>query len=317
MNNHPAVLTVTLNPALDMTAQLTALTPGAVNLVTSSDLHAAGKGINVARVLNDLGHPVTVTGLLGEDNQDRFVELFSQRGIDDAFVRVPGANRQNVKLVEQSRRVTDLNFPGIDATDDAIEQFATRLAALAQSHELIVVAGSLPPGLPVDTFRQWLQMLGDQRKKVVLDSSGAALIAGLAASPWLVKPNQEELSQWAGTPLHSEAELMTAGDQLAARGIKHVVISRGEQGVLWYHHHCWYRAKPPPVPVVSTVGAGDTLVAGMCHGLSLGLEHSDTLALATALSALAVSRTDVGITDRQEIDQMVAQIPVELLRASL
>ena len=69
--------------------------------------------------------------------------------------------------------------------------------------------------------------------------------------------------------------------------------------------------------MVSTVGAGDTLVAGMCHGLSLGLEHSDTLALATALSALAVSRTDVGITDRQQIDQMVAQIPVELLRASL
>ena len=317
MNNHPAVLTVTLNPALDMTAQLTTLEPGAVNLVTSSDLHAAGKGVNVARVLNDLGHPVTVTGLLGEDNQDRFVELFSQRGIHDAFVRVPGANRQNIKLVEQSRRVTDLNFPGIGVTADAIEQFATRLAALAQSHELIVVAGSLPPGLPAETFRQWLQMLGDQQKKVVLDSSGAALTVGLAASPWLVKPNQEELSQWAGTPLHSEAELMNAGDQLAARGIKHVVISRGEQGVLWYHHHCWYRAKPPPIPVISTVGAGDTLVAGMCHGLSLGLQHSDTLALATALSALAVSRTDVGITDRQQIDQMVAQIPVELLRASL
>ena len=317
MNNNPAVLTVTLNPALDMTAQLTALEPGAVNLVTSSHLHAAGKGVNVARVLNDLGHPVTVTGLLGEDNQDRFVELFTQRGIDDAFVRVPGANRQNVKLVEQSRRVTDLNFPGICATDEAIERFATRLANLAQSHELIVVAGSLPPGLPVDTFRQWLQMLRDQQKKVVLDSSGSALSAGLAACPWLVKPNQEELSQWAGIPLYSEEELMTAGDQLAASGIKHVVISRGEQGVLWYHHRCWYRATPPPVPVVSTVGAGDTLVAGMCHGISLGLEHSDTLALATALSALAVSRTDVGITDRRRIDQMVAQIPVELLRASL
>ena len=317
MNNNPAVLTVTLNPALDMTAQLTALKPGAVNLVTNSHLHAAGKGINVARVLNDLGHPVTVTGLLGEDNQDRFVELFTQRGINDAFVRVPGVNRQNVKLVEQSRRVTDLNFPGISATDDAIERFASRLATLAQSHELIVVAGSLPPGLPVDTFRQWLHMLRDQQKKVILDSSGAALNAGLAASPWLVKPNQEELSQWAGAPLHSEAELMAAGDQLAASGIKHVVISRGEQGVLWYHHRCWYRATPPPVPVVSTVGAGDTLVAGMCHGISLGLKHSDTLALATALSALAVSRTDVGITDRRRIDQMIAQIPVELLRASL
>ena len=317
MNHNPPVLTITLNPALDMTAQLAELEPGVVNLISDCHLHPAGKGINVARVLNDLGHPVTVTGLLGEDNQDRFVELFAQRGIQDAFVRVPGSNRQNIKLVEQSRRVTDLNFPGICASEETIARFADQLTSLAQSHELIVVAGSLPPGLPVDTFRQWLQTLHDQQKKVVLDSSGAALSAGLAARPWLVKPNQEELSQWAGTPLHTEAELMAAGDRLAASGIKHVVISRGEQGVLWYHHRCWYRATPPPVPVVSTVGAGDTLLAGMCHGITLGQEQTSALALATALSALAVSRTDVGIGDWQKIDQMVAQIPVELLRASL
>jgi len=311
------VLTVTLNPALDMTAGLDTLAPGAVNLISSSGVHAAGKGINVARVLSDLGHPVTVTGLLGQDNQDRFVELFARQGMTDAFVRVPGANRQNIKLVEQSRRVTDLNFPGICATDDAIDHFTTQLTSLAQSHELIVVAGSLPRGLPTDTFRQWLQTLRDQHKRVVLDTSGAALGAGLSAHPWLVKPNQEELSQWAGSELNTEAELMAAGDRLAASGIDHVVISRGEQGVLWHHRRCWYRATPPSVPVVSTVGAGDTLVAGMCHGISLGLPPTETLALATALSALAVSRTDVGVPDLQQVHDMAAQIPAELLGASL
>lgn len=317
MNDNPPVLTITLNPALDMTAQLAALEPGAVNLISDCHLHAAGKGVNVAQVLNDLGYPVTVTGLLGEDNQDLFVELFAQRGIHDAFVRVPGSNRQNVKLVEHSRRVTDLNFPGICATEATIARFAVQLTSLAKSHELIVVAGSLPTGLPVDTLRQWLQTLHDQQKRVILDTSGAALSAGLTARPWMVKLNHEELSQWAGTPLHSEAELMATGDRLAAKAIKHVVISRGEQGVLWYHHRCWYRATPPPVPVVSTVGAGDTLVAGMCHGITLGLEPTNILALATALSALAVNRTGVGVADWQQIDQMVAQIPVELIRASL
>ena len=312
-----SVLTVTLNPALDVTAQLATLERGEVNLIDSSSVHAAGKGINVARVLNDLGHPVTVTGLLGSENQDRFVELFVSQGITDAFVRVPGANRQNIKLVEQSRRVTDLNFPGIYATAEAVSRFTAQLNSLAQTHELIVVAGSLPRGLSPDIFKQWLQGLRDQQKKVVLDTSGAALAAGLAARPWLVKPNEDELSQWAGSVLTTEAELMSAGDRLAASGIEHVVISRGEQGVLWYHHRCWYRATPPSVPVVSTVGAGDTLVAGMCHGLSLGLSPTDTLALATALSALAVSRTDVGVPDRQQVDDMTAQIPAELLGASL
>ena len=121
------VLTVTLNPALDVTAQLATLERGEVNLIDSSSVHAAGKGINVARVLNDLGHPVTVTGLLGSENQDRFVELFVSQGITDAFVRVPGANRQNIKLVEQSRRVTDLNFPGIYATAEAVSRFTAQL----------------------------------------------------------------------------------------------------------------------------------------------------------------------------------------------
>lgn len=316
MSNQPAILTVTLNPALDMTGQLDQLQPGEVNVIGSGSIHPAGKGVNVARVLSDLGLPVVVTGLLGETNQQPFVELFSQIGVTDQFVRIPGSSRINVKLVEQCAQVTDLNFPGISVTGQDCTEIGLKLMNLAHHHELIVIAGSLPLGITPETFRQWLAELTAQGKKVVLDSSGAALKAGLQAAPWLVKPNERELSDWVGHELTTEDDLMAAGEQLASTGIHHIVISRGAQGVLWLHQNRWRKAVPPSVEVVSTVGAGDTLVAGMCWGLYMELDPEHVLAFATALSVFAVSQTGVGVQDKFAVDRLAETIPVEMLLAS-
>lgn len=105
------IVTVTLNPALDMTGAMGELKPGAVNLIQRSNLNPGGKGVNVAKVLAELGAEVSVTGFLGDDNQDPFAHLFEQKGIEDRFVRVHGASRINVKLVEETGRVTDLELP--------------------------------------------------------------------------------------------------------------------------------------------------------------------------------------------------------------
>ena len=105
------IVTITLNPALDLTTRLEAMHPGEVNLVSEANLRAAGKGINVAMVLKDLGRDVGLTGWLGEGNQQSFVSLFEERALADHFVRVAGDTRINVKISEQSGRVTDLNLP--------------------------------------------------------------------------------------------------------------------------------------------------------------------------------------------------------------
>ncbi|WP_299015273.1 1-phosphofructokinase [uncultured Photobacterium sp.] len=296
-NEMPKVVTVTLNPALDLTGNLNALTAGTVNLVEKGSLHPAGKGVNVAKVLAELGADVTVTGLLGADNQEPFCQLFEELGVTDKFVRVRGASRINVKLVEASGQVSDINFPGVTVSEQDVANFEQTLFELAESHDVFVIAGSLPAGLSPEQCAGWVARLQQQGKFVFFDSSKAALAAGLNAVPWLVKPNDEELSDWAGRKLETEQELIEAAEQLADKGIANVVVSLGAEGVMWLDSEGWLGSRPPKMNVVSTVGAGDTLVAGMCWGKLKNWTKQETLSFATALSALAVSQVGVGVED--------------------
>lgn len=302
------VVTVTLNPALDLTGSLASLNAGSVNLIKQGSLHPAGKGVNVAKVLAELGADVTVTGLLGADNQEPFCQLFESLGLNDAFVRVAGATRINVKVVEESGQVTDLNFPGVNVTEADIACFEQTLVTLAQTHDVFVLAGSLPQGVSPEKCAQWISMLQEQGKQVLFDSSKAALTAGLEATPWLIKPNDDELADWAGKPLTTLTSLTEVAEQLSQQGIRNVVVSRGEQGVMWLDKNGWLSARPPKMDVVSTVGAGDTLVAGMCWGHLNQWNKERTLTFATALSALAVAQVGVGVNNLEQVEQCMEQV---------
>ncbi|WP_051288069.1 1-phosphofructokinase [Photobacterium halotolerans] len=309
-DTQPKVVAVNLNPALDLTGSLSVLEAGTVNLVERGSLHPAGKGVNVARVLAELGAAVTVTGLLGTENQDPFCELFSQYGIEDAFVRVQGASRINVKLVEASGRVSDINFPGVTVSQDDVAAMENKLFELAEQHEVFVIAGSLPAGLSPQTCAAWIKKLKAQGKKVLFDSSNQALKAGLTASPWLVKPNDEELSAWCGKTLETPAELKSAAETLYRQDIANVVVSLGEKGVMWLDESGWLHSQPPGMEVVSTVGAGDTLVAGLCWGYLNQWNKQETLAFATALSALAVTQVGVGVPDDALLNQTLESVQI-------
>ncbi|AZE46586.1 1-phosphofructokinase [Pseudomonas chlororaphis] len=307
------ILTLTLNPALDLTVQLARLEPGQVNRSEALHTHAAGKGVNVAQVLADLGHQLTVSGFLGEDNPQAFEALFARRGFVDAFVRVPGETRSNIKLAEQDGRITDLNGPGPQVDAAAQQALLERLERIAPGHDAVVVAGSLPRGISP----QWLQALLTRLKalglKVALDTSGEALRAGLAAGPWLVKPNTEELAEALGSPLLSLATQAAAARRLHAQGVEHVVISHGAEGVNWFSAAPALQALPPKVSVASTVGAGDSLLAGMLHGLLSAQGCEQTLRTATAIAAMAVTQIGFGITDAAQLAQLEQGVRVHPL----
>ncbi|SIR35412.1 fructose-1-phosphate kinase [Aeromonas sp. RU39B] len=307
------IATITLNPALDLTARLSALEPGEVNLVEQASLRAAGKGINVAMVLKDLGCDVTVTGWLGEGNQSAFVELFERKGLQDAFVRVHGETRINVKIAETSGRVTDLNLPGLTVDQKARESLLATLDKLCLDHDWFVLAGSLPKGVEPEFTRELIVRLKASGKKVIFDCSGAALRAGLEAGPTLVKPNREELGQWAGRAIETDADQADCAARLRGQGVELVVISDGSRGLLWFSKEGTLRAVPPRMQVVSTVGAGDSLVAGLVYGLAQGLTKEETVRLATAASALAVSQVAVGFAGREQLSPMMERVVVTQL----
>ncbi len=306
----PKVVTVTLNPALDLTGSLDSLSLGTVNVVNKGSLHPAGKGVNVAKVLAELGADVTVTGLLGADNQEPFCQLFEEIGATDKFIRVKGASRINVKLVENTGKVSDINFPGVAVSQDDISRFEQTLFELAETHDVFVIAGSLPAGITPELCADWVARLHQEGKKVLFDSSKAALVAGFSKNPWLVKPNDEELAQWAGRELTTEHDFTEVAEQLAEQGIANVVVSLGADGVMWLNNEGWLRSQPPKMQVVSTVGAGDTLVAGMCWGHINKWSKQETLRFATALSALAVSQVGVGVEDINAVNAMKERVTI-------
>lgn len=309
----PKILTLTLNPALDLTVQLGQLEPGQVNRSQAMLTHAAGKGLNVAQVLADLGHSLTVAGFLGIDNQQPFEALFRRRGFVDEFVRVPGETRSNIKLAESSGRITDLNGPGPQVSDEAQQALFARIQQIAPDFDAVVVAGSLPRGVTPEWLRQLLLMLKGLGLKVALDSSGLALRAGLSASPWLIKPNTEELADALDAPIISIDAQAQAAARLRADGIEHVVISQGAEGVHWFSSGIALHAQPPSVTVASTVGAGDSLLAGMVHGLLSGHELHRTLRTATAIAAMAVTQIGFGITDAAQLKRLEGDVIVRSL----
>lgn len=306
------VLTVTLNPALDLTLQLPALRLGEVNRSDNLQVHAAGKGLNVAQVLADLGHQLTVTGFLGEANAQPFEQLFAARGFADEFVRVAGETRSNIKLAEADGRITDINGPGLEVGAAQRDELLARLERLVPGHELVVVAGSLPRGVEVPWFVELLQRLARLGARVALDTSGAALREGLALSPWLIKPNEEELAQARALDPADAQALADEARRLNAR-IEHVVMSQGAAGVSWFSPAAAWHAQPPKMRVVSTVGAGDSLLAGMLHGLLAGWPAERTLAHATAIAAQAVGQIGFGITDRAQLAELEAAVRLQPL----
>ena len=303
------IATVTLNPAFDLVGRLKRIEIGEVNTVETLGLYPAGKGINVAKVLADLGAKLSVTGFLGEENQGDFVQAFAQNGVEDKFYRIAGKTRINVKITETEADVTDLNFLGFEIREQDWKAFIRQSQTWENQYDLVAVCGSLPRGVTPEQFAAWLESLHQQGLKVVLDSSNAALTAGLTAHPWLVKPNRRELEVWAGRSLHTIEEVIEAAEQLRSHGIEHVIISMGEKGSVWLNSEGVLQAQPPRCEnVVSTVGAGDSMVAGLIYGFSQGWSKKKTLSFASATSALAVSQSNVGISDKQALEQILAQV---------
>lgn len=289
---NPEVLTVTLNPAVDWTLTVPAFAAGTVNRVAHQQQDAGGKGLNVASRMAAVGRHASVTGVLGEVNDDLFVRLFEQLGIGDHCIRVPGSTRTNVKVVNpDTHEVTDLNQGGKAICGESMAALEDVLlnGPLPQWY---VLAGSLPPDVPADIYQRWIPLLQARGARVALDASGEALRAGVQAGPDMIKPNHHELAELTGSPADSFQDCLLSARQQVAAGTGLVVVSRGADGALFVTADRAVQAVPGPVTVQTTVGAGDAMVAGTLSAALDGLDLAAMARLATAFSMTAL--TSVG-----------------------
>ncbi len=302
------IVTITLNPALDLTGNVDHLVAGRVNRVSDMHLRPAGKGINVALVARGLGVSVAATGMLGQGNQMPFVDLFEKHRIHDEFIREQGDTRINIKICEQSGQFTDINFPRLEISQENIDQLFERVSVLAQTCDVFVLAGSVPSSLSSSIWADLINLLKPLDKCILLDTSGKALEEGIAACPTLIKPNETELSELVGYACESRERQQQAAEELLSKGVENVVVSNGAEGVSWYSDSLVLHATPPPQKVVSTVGAGDSLVAGLAVGLSRMLDAETILRTSTAIATMAISQIGVGITNQMDFIRLKRKI---------
>ena len=203
-------------------------------------------------------------------------------------MRADGATRTNIKLVD-SDATTDINLPGLTATGELLTEAEATLLTLAEPGALVVLAGSLPLGCPPDHYGRLIARLQSRGVRVLLDTSGDALADALAgpALPWAIKPNRDELAEWAGQPLNTVRHIAAQAQRLREQGLGLVAVSMGEQGALFATEHGVLHAQLPATAVASTVGAGDAMVAGIAAALA---EQADTERVARLAVAFAVAK---------------------------
>lgn len=288
--------TLTLNPSLDYLVFAKEFVPGALNRADSARLFAGGKGVNVALMLHRLGQPARALGFLAGETGRALQRMLAAEGLPEDFLFLPsGATRVNLKL-ETPAAATELNAPGPAPDPAALAALEAQLAAIPAGDTLIA-AGSLPPGLAPDTCARLLAPCAARGVRCVLDTSGPALAAGLAARPWLIKPNLDELAELtglakkgladpAGAPGRAGPDLdaLRAALRAAQRlGAQNVLASLGGQGaaLLAETGEFFYQPAPAGRPV-NPAGAGDSLLAGFLAGLARAAAPADALRLGVA-----------------------------------
>ncbi len=316
----PQVVTVALNPALDHTIEVAGLQPGSVNRAVRMQVDVGGKAINVASCLADFGVTAAVTGQLGRDNVALFEELFQRKHIANHCHLLDGLTRINTKVVDTvSGNTTDINMPGPEldpaAAADLLEQVLQRLDLLIEQAKWIVLSGSLPPGMPAETYATITRRVQAGNAAVVLDTSGEPLKAALAAGPRIIKPNRHELAELLGEPLDTLESLVAA-----ARGLLNgphapetVVVSLGGDGALFLTRAQALHAHPVKVAVTSTVGAGDAMVAGLVAARLENRSLTETAQLATAFAAAKLTRLGPHLPPPEAVRALASQIVVTAL----
>ena len=285
------IATVTCNPALDILVRPRRFSPGEINRYGAGMCQPGGKGINVSLLLHSLGVETKALALAGGFTGREIARLLEERGCPGDFVWLPqGDSRINLKICPPGGEETQLNGEGPQIPEEAVERLERKLSALGPG-DGAVLAGSLPASLPQDLYARLMKPLVRKGVEVTVDTTGEALLAALPCRPFLVKPNLEELEELFSAKLTGLPEIKEQARELQRLGARNVVVSLGAGGALLLEEGgCSLFCHGVRGQAVSTVGAGDSLVAGFLYGWQLhgtlegGLRWGMAAGAATAFS---------------------------------
>lgn len=255
------IITLTLGPAFDMHCHADSLALDHENLVYMDLCQAGGKGVNISRALVNNGTPNLALLVLGRENADSFMRNLDMDGVTYEAITVPGRIRENI-TIHTGVTETRISFPGFRVEPDVLTQVEQKLLTLVDADTVVTMTGRVAEGMAVADVSAMLRRAADKGAKIVVDSRSFSLNDLKELKPWLIKPNQEEISAYLSREISSLEQTLAEAKALNEAGITNVMISMGGDGALLVCDEGSFIAVPPKVEVKSTIGAGDSSIAG-------------------------------------------------------
>jgi 1-phosphofructokinase family hexose kinase len=311
------IITVTLNAAIARTITVPNFQRGQRHRASAALPLAGGKGINVARALKTLGVPVVATGLAGGQAGLRIIERLTSEAILNDFVRIEGESRTTTAVVDPTTNTyTEINEWGPAVRREELEMLLEKLAYVSQGAELVVFAGSLPREVAEDFYGEAIHDLTRRNIQSALDCEGEPLRYGVEAEPFLVSPNQQEAEALVGQEFHDDEDFLLGLDEIADLGARNVLITResGCYALLRKERTVRrFRVDAPRVEPVSSVGSGDTLLAGFIAAHLAGRSPEDALRAAVAAGAANTLEVGAARFDPRQASRLHAGVEVSEL----
>ncbi|MBI2886161.1 MAG: 1-phosphofructokinase [Chloroflexi bacterium] len=305
------IITLTTNPAIDHTVTLDALVPGDTNRVVESRSDPGGKGINVSRALLELGCESLAMGFVA-GARGRFVEhALREQGIYTDFLHISGQIRTNITIQDRKHNTTTtLNEPGPRVEAQHVASLLQRVKKQLSPGDWLIIGGSLPPGVDPGFYARVITLAKGLGVRCVLDADGEPLARGIAAQPYLVKPNRLEVERLLGRMPKSREPLLEAAIRIHEAGVAVVVLSEGYQGAVMVTNEGTWRAYPPAIAAVSPVGSGDAMVAGMVQVLSQDGPPEEALRLGVAAGTAAAMTPGTLLCRQADVVRLLPRVQV-------
>jgi len=306
------IATVTLNPALDQHVQVENLVLDDTNRWVSFKRQPGGKGINVSRVLRELGGETVAYGFIGGHAGDDIERLLKEEGVHTDFTRIKTEIRSNFIITDlKTHRQTRISAPGPRVTPGEFKKLLDRITGIKPRPQYIIFAGSVPPGVPYYIYRELIDRMKVLGIRTVLDAADMWLIEGIHARPDIIKPNVREAQTLLGVELKTEEDIICAVKTIVGMGVGIAAISRGPDGMIIADGNVVLKVVPPQVEIMSTVGAGDSTVAGLVFKLSEGgsLEEASRLAVAAGTAATLTPGTE--LCHKENVERLLPLVTVE------
>ena len=301
------IITLTLNPAFDVHCCCDNFRPYHESIAKIISKDAGGKGVNISRALSVNGTENVAVLVVGKENGEEFCQALKKDGMTVSAVWVDGRIRENITLHEENNPETRISFEGFSCDKSVLEQ-AAKCVGEIDENTIITFTGSIPEGITAKEVLEVLQDFRTRGAKIIIDSRSVSLSELLSFKPWLIKPNKDEAEAYASKNIQTVDDAIEIARCFYEKGIENVVISLGGDGAVWVSANGTIIGQNPKIEVCSTIGAGDSMLAGFIDGTVKGLAEKEILKRAIAYGTAACMQEGTLPPQKQDIERLEKDI---------